>query len=478
MGWKVIIALLILAQECVAQFNFSDQALLANGTRAVSQGGCTAQTNALAVNLLTVRAATAAATFYETASFTASSNAFLFFAETFSPQLGTSTVTNTGTTQLTWWRAATTNYNTIGSPTMTCDLWVTQMPSGTAPFAMTLVALHGSGTGINMIVGEVTGADDTAPYGTNAVVQATSFAFNQTTIQTNQFAAPGNNGKNTLIFVGAHDVNNNTITNTLDWTRLWITNLNTPAQGLSVAYSNNVPALVTTATNQTATVDWATIMLEVKAGTNCQTCDFSTAPAYVQGNTTNLPVVGGVSNAFLNLSGAMTAGNLSVVSIWQDGVAGTVATVSNSVGDVYTLITNIDGFSSAHSLYTYYKSGVTAGSSRIHVIQNTNLLLKVAAHEYSGVTTLDAYQIFTQSSANLASGYTTQTAGRAVLYETFGDSSGFAITPLQGSTTRTTAADERLKTSDRITTCITGAQQASATAANSELWTSCICIFR
>ena len=39
---------------------------------------------------------------------------------------------------------------------------------------------------------------------------------------------------------------------------------------------------MTTATNTHGTLDWATIMMEVRAGTNCQFCDFTTPPAFVK----------------------------------------------------------------------------------------------------------------------------------------------------------------------------------------------------
>jgi len=475
-----LIALLVFPAAAFGQaYTWDDLASVKNFKRAsTAAAACTAGTNTLAVTLIEAFGNTSNNVVYTLDPFTTATNAtyILFVAGT--PQLGTESVSNS-TTPLAWWQPVTgTNYNVTGTPTARLSAWVAQMPQGQAPFSTSVSVAIASGSGVNMALVQITGASQVITNGTNAIVQAVAYGVNASANPTNQFVAPGNNALNTMLFAVADDVNSaSDIAPNQNWTELSETAYNTPATGLEVCYTNNA-ALMTTVTNTATSRDWATIAIEVRAGTNCQICDFTTAPAFVQGNTTNVAVVGGSSNVFVNLAANMTAGNLSVVSIWQDGVDGTVSTVTNNVGDSYTLITNIDCFSSAHSLYTYYKANVTTGANRVYIRQNTNLLVKIATHEYSGVTTLDTYQIFTQSSQAMASGYVNQTSGRSVLYETFGDSSGFAITPSDGSTTRTTAADERLKTSDRITTCITGAVQATATPANSELWTCAIVVFK
>lgn len=232
---------------------------------------CTPGTNTLVVNLLAQSGSTANAGTYASPSFTPSTNATIFAFMSGSPT-GTQTVTNTGSTQLTWWEARKTNYNTLGSPAGFLSVWVAQLPQGTAPFSMTVVCNQTSGTGRNFIIAEVTGADQTAANGTNAVVQAVGGGADASANPTNKFAAPGNAGFNTILFAVGDDINNgNDSAATLSWTELWETNYNTPAHALALYYSNAVPSSVVTATNTASSRDWATIALEVMAGTNCIT---------------------------------------------------------------------------------------------------------------------------------------------------------------------------------------------------------------
>lgn len=440
-------------------------AVLARG----ASGGCTPGTNTLTVNLLAQFSSTANVTFYESPSFTPSSNATIFMIESFSPT-GTDTLTNTGTTQLTWWPAATTNYD---GGAHTHAVWVSQLPQGTAPFAMTLVQKHGSGTGTATIIAEVTGADQTAAYGTNAIVQAVAFAVAASANPTNKFSAPGNNGFNTLLFSVGDDINSGTDSSAnLNWTELWETNYNTPAAGCALYYTNAASSLMTTATNTATSRDWATIAIEVKAGTNCLNCDFSTAPAFVQVCGTNQTQLAPI----LNYTNAMTAGNLSVLAIWQVGDTGTITTVTNNLGDVYTLATNLDSVSSAESLYVYYKANVQA-AQKITAVQSSSLACKMIAHEYSGLTALEAVNIATDSSISASSGFILPSVGRVMLFEACADFNGFTITPSDGSTTRFDSSDHALLTSDRAVTC---AQNYRATFgfSNSEIWVAAICAFK
>lgn len=303
----------------------SVKTLISISTNYPSPATVTCTTNALAVNLLTATATTANAGTYATASFTPTTNAFLFAAISGSPT-GTETVTNTGSTQLVWWRtsAGKTNYNTAGSPAGFTALYVSQLPQGLAPFSMTVVVNQASGTGRNIIVGEVTGADQSAQYGTNAVVQVVSFASTSAN-PTNLFAAPGNGGENTLIFVVADDVNSGSDNApTLSWTELWETNYNTPAHALAVYYSNNVPSSVTTATNTASSRDWATIVMEVKAGT--VGCNLITA------NATTFDGTNDQLSRGADLS-SNADGKTGTLSVWvKRGAAGTTQDIMCNSG--------------------------------------------------------------------------------------------------------------------------------------------------
>lgn len=235
---------------------------------------CTPGTNALAVSVVAKSASTGNQVGYSTPSFTPATNAtlILFVTATDSATIADGeSVTNTGTTQLTWWRAGRTNFNTLASATQFISAWVTQLPQGLTPFSMTVVCnLNNAGTGAALEVVEVQGAAQTAAYGTNAIVQTTRFAANASANPTNKFSATGNNGFNSVIFAVADDVSSaSDNAANLSWTELWETNYSTPSAGLAVYYSNAVQSSVFTVTNTASSRDWATIALEVRAGTNC-----------------------------------------------------------------------------------------------------------------------------------------------------------------------------------------------------------------
>jgi hypothetical protein len=232
---------------------------------AASSQNCT--TNVLAVDMPAGFGSSSNSTFYATAAFTPQSNATLV-AICGGPIGVAPTVTNSGTTQLVWWQAAFQQYAT----TKDLGAWVTQLPQGTAPFSMSVVLSGAGSAGMNMHIVQLTNASQTLAYGTNAIVQASILCFDAVASAnpTNQFAAPGGSGFNTLIFAVADDSSVATDNDpTLSWTELLETAWTTPNTGLATYYSNAVPSVVTTATNTATSRLWGTLVLEIRASTIC-----------------------------------------------------------------------------------------------------------------------------------------------------------------------------------------------------------------
>lgn len=269
MKWFALLTLMALAIDAHSQAIVPNRRL--NFATVAAAAGCTAGTNQLIVSLLDSTNTTVNADTYSGNAFTPSSNSTIFVFISGSPT-GTQTVTNTGSTQLVWREVLKTNYNTLGTPAGFHSVWMSQLPQGTAPFSMTMVCNQTSGTGRNMAVVEVSGADQTAAFGTNAMVQAVGGGADGVANPTNKFAAPGNNAMNFLLFSVADDVNstadNTAVANSI-WFELNEGAYNTPAHALAVYYGTNVPASITAATNTATSRDWSTIVVEVKAGTNC-----------------------------------------------------------------------------------------------------------------------------------------------------------------------------------------------------------------
>lgn len=110
--------------------------------------------------------------FHQTEEFTPSSNALIvvnILGDTLADSL---TVTNTGTTNLTWWFPVRMFRSSVY-----LHRWaVSQLPIGTAPFAMRVTAtIVNNPDGMNIHVWEVTNANTTALWGTNAIVQSIWF---------------------------------------------------------------------------------------------------------------------------------------------------------------------------------------------------------------------------------------------------------------------------------------------------------------
>ncbi len=127
---------------------------------------------AVGITFLTNSSSTTDTTFYQTEEFTPGSNTMLVatFGWTTTPVMNA--VTNTGTTNLVWWQAASTNTAAARSIAM----FVTALPQGTAPFAMRVTAaLAATPTSMQISVFEVTNANKTTLWGSNAITQVNGF---------------------------------------------------------------------------------------------------------------------------------------------------------------------------------------------------------------------------------------------------------------------------------------------------------------
>lgn len=242
-------------------------------TRVVASS-CTPGTNTLAINSLYALGNTSnsSSSIYLTLPFTPSSNATLIAFLASQPDTATdSAVTNTGATPLTWWKAARTNYASTGTPTMYHSAWVTQLAQGVTPFSMQVAFVVSAGSGWNIVIAEVTGADQTAAWGSNAIVQTVARGSNTIAGMAVPITAPGNNGFNALIGAFADSGNNNN-DNTAGGgsTELTEVAFNTTAQGLAVEYILGASGQ-TFMTNSAGSRSWGPIVMEVKAGTNCNT---------------------------------------------------------------------------------------------------------------------------------------------------------------------------------------------------------------
>lgn len=361
---------LLAAAFCLESFG---QAVVPNrrlNFQVVASGGssCTPGTNTLAINALHSFGNTSNSSFYATAAFTPSTNATLILFLASEPSSSTDTVTNTGTTQLTWWKAARTNYATTSSSTEFVSAWVTQLPQGTAPFSMTVVATVASGTGANMSVLEVTGADQSLAFGTNAIVQSPARGSNSLVGMAVPITAPGNNGFNALIGAFADSVNSASDNAAGGGTtELTETSFNSTAQGLTVEYLLAASGQ-TFMTNSASSRDWGAIALEVKAGTNCNSTagtvvfDSSSSGTTNNGSTLKYSVT-------THSVGSLTGGALLFgLAMGTTTGSPTVSGVPFDNGAAMVLITN--KAPAASGLTALYRS--LAPASGTHTITWTN----------------------------------------------------------------------------------------------------------
>lgn len=166
---RIIFLLLCCATTAGAQLNLDNPAFLGSSCARRS----TTPTTPPFVRFLTNLSSTFDGPYEATPVFTPSSNAFLFAhieIDLFG-SFGDLVVTNTGTTNLTWWPVTGTNINSV----LYHWIYASQMPAGTAPFAMTLgVRAVNSRLGAEIHVFEAVGANTAQLWGSNAVVQSKS----------------------------------------------------------------------------------------------------------------------------------------------------------------------------------------------------------------------------------------------------------------------------------------------------------------
>lgn len=238
----------------------------------VSKGTtCTVSTNALVFTLKTSFGNTSNNNWYSSASFTPAADSTLVVFGAFSPAANETFGDSVGT--YTWWRIGGspggTNYNTLASPAGKLTAWVTQMPPGTTPGSMTVSLTNTSGTGGNLHVVQITGADTNLAWGSNAVVQSVLIASNATANPQITISAPNASGSNALLVAFADDVNSSSDNAAGNGqTELAESAYNTPAHALSTYYLTNLQNSQTLHTNIATSRDWASIALEIRAGTN------------------------------------------------------------------------------------------------------------------------------------------------------------------------------------------------------------------
>ena len=164
---KTFISLLILLFCCVTVFSQIPNNVPFFGIKPASGGAG----SSLFVRYLAGQHQSGNAASYTTGAFTPTSNALLYAAIFIANDISVDNVSNSGTTNLTWWQATSRI-----SGAQEQYIYVTQLPAGTSPFSMT-VTVTASGSfkqGCNIHVYEVVGANNTTLWGHTAVVQATN----------------------------------------------------------------------------------------------------------------------------------------------------------------------------------------------------------------------------------------------------------------------------------------------------------------
>jgi hypothetical protein len=156
---------LVLLLSCGTAFAQVPAGVLLASDAAASFAGC--NTNFVVPTFITNLSSTVDTTSYTTPAFTPSSNA-LIVAACWLGATSISSVANTGTSNLTWWRTSLTNI----SASHVLQTWVTQLPLGMSPFSMTVTATVPAGTGAEIHIYEVANANQSALWGTNAIVQS------------------------------------------------------------------------------------------------------------------------------------------------------------------------------------------------------------------------------------------------------------------------------------------------------------------
>jgi len=196
------------------------------------------ETPSLFLNFLTNFSTSTDTTLYTSPVFTPTSNALLVVAAIISQASSIAGFDNIGSTNLTWWKA--TGNNNVGS--MSSGIFISQMPIGTTPGALQFRVSTAAGTGCEMHIWEVTNANTTSLWGTNAVVQAGSTASGAGNPTTVTFTAPATGGN--LFYVTAQSASTVGVAFTPEspWQFLRENGHVSPTQRLMAYQRTNIPA--------------------------------------------------------------------------------------------------------------------------------------------------------------------------------------------------------------------------------------------
>lgn len=200
-------------------------------------------------------------------AFTPASNATLIVFAVAGGGAGvTIDVLNTSGPSLTWWRVGQTNNGSF-----TYAVWLTQLAQGVTPSSTTVrIDLTAGGNGLEGHVHQITGADQTASWGTNAVVQFGIANLASSSTGTMTFSAPGNGDKNAILTgFCTQQFGANTVPQS-PWIELLETSHSIPNDGLATAYRLTVPSSVTSfSQTNSGAVTWQGAFVEIKAKVVC-----------------------------------------------------------------------------------------------------------------------------------------------------------------------------------------------------------------
>jgi hypothetical protein len=252
MKWFVVLML-----SCMTTFAQVPGSALLSGSQPTVSCNTNFITPAFVTNLST---GTDSST-YLTPAFTPSSNALLIAISFWTTASATIGVGNTGTSNLTWWRAVYTNVSTTYM-----YIHVTQLPPGMSPFSMEVGFTNGSALSFEGHITEIANANQSALWGSNAIVQA-SFRLSLTgTAREFTFESPAC-GSNAIISAMAYNASAASGTPQTNWVSAASTSHSSPAGRLETFYhlatSTNVPSQWTTNTTLGGN-PWLHVMLEVR----------------------------------------------------------------------------------------------------------------------------------------------------------------------------------------------------------------------
>lgn len=168
------------------------------------------------------------------------------------------------------------------------------------------------------------------------------------------------------------------------------------------------------------------------------------------------------------LTSAETAGNLNVVELAWGAATGSVSSVTDSLGNTYSLalLTQVNG----NSVATYVASGIASGSDTVTATFSTSLVHDIAVIEYSGVTAVDTSVGAGATSNSPNSGnITTANANDILVSALFLRGGSFNGTLNSGFTLRVGASGSVQASGDDIVSA-TGTYNATAGMGASSSW--------